>query len=137
MKLYKESYTWKIRSPLSHFCQHNRLVAEMSMEKKVRSQKGKNKTTEGRKQLSSVRVIQRNLVYIVGLPLNLADEDVCVSSRLILFLFCTFSLLWEYLDVAIVSLAASPAQGIFCSVWQGTEGINISYCSWYHSTFCK
>ncbi|KAL2508542.1 RNA binding (RRM/RBD/RNP motif) family protein [Forsythia ovata] len=53
-----------------------RLVSEMNMEKKLKSQKGKSKTSEGRKQLSSVRVIQRNLVYIVGLPLNLADEDL-------------------------------------------------------------
>ncbi|XP_071741785.1 uncharacterized protein [Rutidosis leptorrhynchoides] len=53
-----------------------RLVAEMSVEKKHKSQKGKTKTSEGRKQLSSVRVVQRNLVYIMGLPLNLADEDL-------------------------------------------------------------
>ncbi|XP_052191651.1 uncharacterized protein LOC127800963 isoform X2 [Diospyros lotus] len=53
-----------------------RLVAEMNMEKKIKSQKTKSKTSEGRKQLSSVRVIQRNLVYVVGLPLNLADEDL-------------------------------------------------------------
>ncbi|XP_022943594.1 uncharacterized protein LOC111448316 isoform X1 [Cucurbita moschata] len=53
-----------------------RLVAEVSVEKKVKSQKAKAKSSEGRKQLSSVRVIQRNLVYIVGLPLNLADEDL-------------------------------------------------------------
>ncbi|KAA8543984.1 hypothetical protein F0562_021839 [Nyssa sinensis] len=53
-----------------------RLVAEMNMERKLKSQKAKSKTSEGRKQLSSVRVIQRNLVYIVGLPLNLADEDL-------------------------------------------------------------
>ncbi|XP_050368284.1 uncharacterized protein LOC126786489 isoform X2 [Argentina anserina] len=53
-----------------------RLVAEIHTERK-KSQKTKVKpTTEGRKQLSSVRVIQRNLVYIVGLPLNLADEDL-------------------------------------------------------------
>ena len=43
----------------------------------MKSQKAKTKLSEGRKQLGSVRVIQRNLVYIVGLPLNLADEDVC------------------------------------------------------------
>lgn len=43
---------------------------------KTKSQKTKSKSSEGRKQLSSVRVIQRNLVYIVGLPLNLADEDL-------------------------------------------------------------
>ncbi|KAM0067244.1 putative transcription factor C2H2 family [Helianthus debilis subsp. tardiflorus] len=53
-----------------------RLVAEMSVEKKQKSQKGKTKSSEARKQLSRVRVIQRNLVYIVGLPLNLADEDL-------------------------------------------------------------
>nr|XP_043635512.1 uncharacterized protein LOC122606720 [Erigeron canadensis]XP_043635513.1 uncharacterized protein LOC122606720 [Erigeron canadensis] len=53
-----------------------RLVAEMSVEKRQKSQKGKTKASEGRKQLSSVRVIQRNLVYIVGLPLELADEDL-------------------------------------------------------------
>ena len=58
------------------FCCAIRLVAEMSVEKRQKSQKGKTKTSEGRKHLSSVRVIQRNLVYIVGLPLNLADEDV-------------------------------------------------------------
>jgi len=50
-------------------------VAEINMERK-KSHKAKTKPSEGRKQLSSVRVIQRNLVYIVGLPLNLADEDV-------------------------------------------------------------
>ena len=54
------------------------------MEKK-KSQKAKAKSSEGRKQLSCVRVIQRNLVYIVGLPLNLADEEV-VSLQLSLSL---------------------------------------------------
>ncbi|RAL37450.1 hypothetical protein DM860_000144 [Cuscuta australis] len=53
-----------------------KIVAEMSFEKKMKSHKGKSKTLESRKQLCSVRVIQRNLVYIVGLPLNLADEDI-------------------------------------------------------------
>lgn len=48
------------------------------MEKK-KSHKLKSKTAEGRKQLASVRVIQKNLVYVVGLPLNFADEDVSAS----------------------------------------------------------
>ncbi|KAM7279999.1 hypothetical protein ACFE04_007133 [Oxalis oulophora] len=51
-----------------------RLVAEVSWERK--KSKAKPKSTDGRKQLSSVRVVQRNLVYIVGLPLNLADEEL-------------------------------------------------------------
>jgi len=63
-----------------------RLVTGMSVEKKQKSQKGKTKTSEGRKQLGSVRVIQRNLVYIVGLPLELADEDVCILSLLHIYL---------------------------------------------------
>ncbi|XP_012082267.1 uncharacterized protein LOC105642163 isoform X2 [Jatropha curcas] len=52
-----------------------KLVAEINSERKLKSQKAKpNKPSEGRMQLSNVRVIQRNLVYIIGLPLNLADE---------------------------------------------------------------
>ncbi|XP_058753570.1 uncharacterized protein LOC131626752 isoform X1 [Vicia villosa] len=53
-----------------------RLVAEVHMERKMKSQKAKSKSSEGRKQLNDVRVIRRNLVYIVGLPLDLADEDL-------------------------------------------------------------
>ncbi|GAB2223265.1 hypothetical protein Droror1_Dr00017404, partial [Drosera rotundifolia] len=52
-----------------------RLASEISMERR-KSQKAKSKATEARKQLTSVRVIQRNLVYIVGLPLNLAEEEL-------------------------------------------------------------
>ncbi|KAJ4977848.1 hypothetical protein NE237_008628 [Protea cynaroides] len=53
-----------------------RLVAEINSERKSKSHKAKPKTSEGRKHLSSVRVIQRNLVYIIGIPSNLADEDI-------------------------------------------------------------
>ncbi|CAH8380784.1 unnamed protein product [Eruca vesicaria subsp. sativa] len=52
-----------------------RLNSEGNMERK-KTQKSKLKPSEGRKQLASVRVVQRNLVYIVGLPLDLADEDI-------------------------------------------------------------
>lgn len=68
-----------------------RLVAEVNMEKKHKSQKAKVKTSDSRKQLSSVRVIQRNLVYIVGLPLDLADEDVSALLIPLLSLY-TFGL---------------------------------------------
>ncbi|CAA0811948.1 RNA binding (RRM/RBD/RNP motifs) family protein [Striga hermonthica] len=57
-----------------------KLVTELNVEKKLKSQRGKGKTLEGRKQLESVRVIQRNLVYIVGLPLNYADEDILLRK---------------------------------------------------------
>jgi hypothetical protein len=60
-------------SPLSLL---NRLVVERNLERKQKLQKSKPKAPEGRKHLSDVRIIQRTLVYIIGLPLNLTDEDV-------------------------------------------------------------
>ncbi|KAF8079539.1 hypothetical protein N665_1020s0007 [Sinapis alba] len=52
-----------------------RLVAELNNDRK-KSQKAKPKaTSEGRKDLTGVRVIQRNLVYVLSLPFDLADED--------------------------------------------------------------
>ncbi|KAF9596955.1 hypothetical protein IFM89_014599 [Coptis chinensis] len=53
-----------------------RLVAEINSERKQKPHKGKSRTFEGRKHLSNVRVIQRHLVYTMGLPANLADEDL-------------------------------------------------------------
>lgn len=54
-----------------------RLVAEVNGGKRHRSQKGKTKVSaEARKHLSTVRVVQRNLVYIVGLPADLCDESL-------------------------------------------------------------
>ncbi|KAE9612281.1 putative transcription factor C2H2 family [Lupinus albus] len=53
-----------------------RLVADMNSKYKRKMQKLKPKSSEGRKHLTDVRVIQRNLVYIIGLPLNLAHEDL-------------------------------------------------------------
>ncbi|KAM7265699.1 hypothetical protein ACFE04_003382 [Oxalis oulophora] len=53
-----------------------RMVAEINSERKQKSQKAKPKASEGKMYLNDVRVIQRNLVYIIGLPLNLADEEL-------------------------------------------------------------
>ncbi|XVE96764.1 hypothetical protein REPUB_Repub02eG0250900 [Reevesia pubescens] len=53
-----------------------RLVAEINSERKHKAQKARPKVSEERMHLSNVRVIKRNLVYIIGLPLDLADEDL-------------------------------------------------------------
>ncbi|KAL0964926.1 hypothetical protein UPYG_G00274540 [Umbra pygmaea] len=45
-------------------------------EKKAKQVEKKQKITENRKQLSSVRVVQRNLVFVVGLSQRLADPEV-------------------------------------------------------------
>ncbi|KAL8146207.1 hypothetical protein AgCh_004086 [Apium graveolens] len=57
-----------------------RLLSELNVDKKVKS-KSKSKAPDGKKNLSSVRVIQRNLVYIMGLPLTLADEDLLQGTE--------------------------------------------------------
>jgi CCR4-NOT transcription complex subunit 4 len=51
-------------------------LKDANSEKRQKSQKSKSKTSEMRKHLSNVRVIQRNLVYIVGIPASLADEEI-------------------------------------------------------------
>ncbi|KAJ0792059.1 putative transcription factor C2H2 family [Helianthus annuus] len=90
-----------------------RLVTGMNMEKKQKSQKGKTKTAEARKELTSVRVIQRNLVYIVGLPLNLADEDLLQQKEY-------FGQYGKVLKVSISRTAAGEIQQFpnsTCSVY--------------------
>lgn len=56
----------------------DRTVADKNTDKKQKTQKVKSKalTVEAKKHLASVRVIQRNLVYIIGLPANLCSESV-------------------------------------------------------------
>ncbi|XP_057476784.1 uncharacterized protein LOC130764511 isoform X2 [Actinidia eriantha] len=45
-------------------------------EQKSKPQKAKPKKSEGSKDLTSVRVIQRRMAYVIGLPLSLADENL-------------------------------------------------------------
>ena len=71
------------------------MVPEKNAEKKHKTQKAKPKaaapiaaaaaaaatsTVEAKKHLASVRVIQRNLVYIIGLPVHLCNESVSTIS---------------------------------------------------------
>ncbi|CAI9091014.1 OLC1v1025931C1 [Oldenlandia corymbosa var. corymbosa] len=52
-------------------------VASAQCSKKSKPPKAtKPKTTEVKKDLTNVRVIQRKMAYVIGLPLSLADEDV-------------------------------------------------------------
>ncbi|KAM7354083.1 CCR4-NOT transcription complex subunit 4 isoform 1-T3 [Cochliomyia hominivorax] len=45
-------------------------------QKRQRDQQRKQKITENRKRLANVRVVQKNLVFVVGLPPRLADADI-------------------------------------------------------------
>ncbi|KAL7613030.1 hypothetical protein Lser_V15G08671 [Lactuca serriola] len=51
-------------------------VSANSSSRKQKQPKAKQKPNEPRKDLSNVRVIQRKMAYIIGLPLSIADEDL-------------------------------------------------------------
>ncbi|XP_071633598.1 uncharacterized protein Cnot4 isoform X1 [Temnothorax longispinosus] len=51
-------------------------IARIKAEKRLKDQQRKQRVTENRKHLANVRVVQKNLVFVVGLPMRLADADV-------------------------------------------------------------
>lgn len=53
-----------------------RVVMKSSNNKKCKPPKSKPKAPEVKKDLTNVRVIQRKMAYVIGLPLSLADEDL-------------------------------------------------------------
>ncbi|KAE9593225.1 putative transcription factor C2H2 family [Lupinus albus] len=102
-----------------------RLLNGVNVEKKMKNQKAKSKSSDGRKQLSSVRVIQRNLVYIVGLPLNLGDEDLLQR--------------WEYFGqygkVLKVSMSRTAA-GVIQQLPNDACSVYITYSKEYEAIRC-
>jgi CCR4-NOT transcription complex subunit 4 len=51
-------------------------IQKIKIEKKQRIQQQKNKVSESRRHLSSYRVLQKNLVYIIGLSQRMADAEL-------------------------------------------------------------
>lgn len=51
-------------------------VARLKAEKRLKDQQRKQRITENRKHLANVRVVQKNLVFVVGLPMRLADAEI-------------------------------------------------------------
>jgi CCR4-NOT transcription complex subunit 4 len=61
-------------------CSHKRLTQQ----KKQRDREKKELEALGRKHLANVRVVQRNVVYVVGIGPRFAKEEVrrpCISSN--------------------------------------------------------
>ncbi|KAL0452197.1 UNVERIFIED_CONTAM: putative general negative regulator of transcription C16 [Sesamum latifolium] len=56
-------------------------TAKKSSNRKTKPPKAKPKTDEVKKDLSNVRVIQRKMAYVIGLPLTLADEDLLLRKE--------------------------------------------------------
>jgi len=53
-------------------------ISALKAEKRQRDQQRKQKISE-RKHLANVRVVQKNLVFVVGLPPRLADAEVNIT----------------------------------------------------------
>lgn len=62
------------------------ILFRLKAEKRLKDQQRKQRVTENRKHLANVRVVQKNLVFVVGLPMRLADADVSMhNNELLLF----------------------------------------------------
>lgn len=55
--------------------------SRLKAEKRLKDQQRKQRVTENRKHLANVRVVQKNLVFVVGLPMRLADADVSMINN--------------------------------------------------------
>ncbi|CAB3369121.1 Hypothetical predicted protein [Cloeon dipterum] len=51
-------------------------IQKIKVQKRQKDQQRKQKVTESRQHLASVRVVQRNLTFVVGLPPRLADSEI-------------------------------------------------------------
>ncbi|KAJ2009892.1 transcriptional repressor general negative regulator of transcription subunit 4 [Coemansia thaxteri] len=68
-RLYAEQTPrWKPISPAQ--------VAKLKNEKKAKEREKREIESNNRRHLANVRVVQKNLVYVIGLPTNLAADDV-------------------------------------------------------------
>lgn len=56
-------------------------VRKLKSEKKQKLQQQKNKMSESRKHLSAYRVLQKNLVYVVGLSQKMADAETLKKTE--------------------------------------------------------
>ncbi|KAJ8476638.1 hypothetical protein OPV22_020365 [Ensete ventricosum] len=118
---------------------------------KVKMQKTKSKELELLKDLNNVRVIRRNLVYVAGIPVSLADEMVerrnsldtksQLEIRLQRFRYITFSKEDEALRCIEVddgfSLNGSPLKASFgttryCHAWLKNMRCNNPDCLYVH-----
>lgn len=71
--LFQLRITRRVNFPIEETFQ---FFFRLKAEKRLKDQQRKQKVTENRKHLANVRVVQKNLVFVVGLPLRLADADV-------------------------------------------------------------
>lgn len=57
----------------------NEELAKIKMQKRRKQRQLKDQEQNQRKQLANVRVVQKNLVYVLGLSPKVANEEVCLT----------------------------------------------------------
>lgn len=78
-------------------------VVATKKDQKNKQQKAKPKKPEVSKDLSGVRVIQRKMAYVIGLPLSLADENVSFSILVSHSLYCLVHFDWNFCSFSHLS----------------------------------
>jgi len=83
-------YTHFFRYPVLSLARGSRRVIRERNEKKLKEKHGRKHATiiASRKHLAKMRVLQRNLVYVIGLPPSIAQEEVCRSFSSHLRMLC-------------------------------------------------
>ncbi|URE09281.1 RNA recognition [Musa troglodytarum] len=104
-----------------------RIIAEIFSEKKQRPQRAKTKiSAEAMKHLSGVRVMQKNLVYITGLPINLCDESILERKEYF----------GQYGKVLKVSISRAPGTSSQKTSTYNTFGIYVTYAKEEEAVQC-
>ena len=68
--------------------EHFQRLEKMKKDKKLKEKEKKGADGTNRKALINIRVIQRNLVYVTNLSLNVAKEEVCYQTIFTLLIAC-------------------------------------------------
>lgn len=84
-------------------------LSRIRKEKKEKERQQKDMESANRRHLSSMRVVQKNLVYIIGLHPKLATEDVITIKLLLEYKLTCLFLLFRLFDLMtfLVSLEKS------------------------------
>ena len=61
-------------------------------EKKAKEREKKEIEAMNRKHLANMRVVQKSLVYVIGLPTKLANDEVCDISNSSIPTLCTLQM---------------------------------------------
>ena len=77
--------------------------------KKKRSMEKKHKVIESSKSLNNVRVVLKNLVFVIGLSPSLADPEVCVCACVCMCHYVEFPCMPGPCGADQVGCAADPS----------------------------